>query len=963
MNRNLNTILQKTYSSFSQFEKELEKLEGTTDKGNAFEVFSKDYLKLNMELFQLDPDKVYLRNEIPTEIKKKLKFELTDYGVDGVYVRLDGKIVAFQAKFRSNRISPSFRELSTFWTESEYADMRLIITNANSLPKQTESRKNQLTVLGPDLDEIDDQFLLNWNELRLGRSINEVSTRKPVKPRPYQQKIIDDVLHHFKTHDRGKVIAACGIGKTLVSKWIQEGMNANNVIFMAPSLSLIKQTLEEWTSKTEQKISFLAVCSDESVISDAAAEEEADLTTPSVGFQVTTDPDTIKNFLESDTGRPKVIFSTYHSVDAIANALLLIPDFTFDLALYDEAHRTAGTKASKMFVWALDNNHISVEKRLFLTATERIVTPRAKKLAEKFEVDVFSMDDSEKYGIKFSELNFGDAIKQKIIADYKIVVCAMEEEELLEMLTSQNIDVTLDVGDTEKMSKIDILMKQIILSKAINQLGIRKVISYHKRVKLADEFINGNDAQPSFLDTFGLIPSNIPDHSVFTRLVSGEMSASTRRDILKDFAASPYGVLSNAKVLTEGIDVPQIDAVFFADPKESTIDIIQAVGRALRQPTGENKDKTAFILLPVVIPKDAETFGGINIEAFDTLHSVIQALRDQDEELAQIIDDINLGSGSNENNKPDDNLEDTFKGKLTLLNKINIGDFETALQFRISDVNRHNSYFQTEKPKDRSSGIGKRIFTSMGDYNITAYGDLVIPTLELFENPQVEYTTASIKLNNNNISHTLRLGAIESVKKSRYRLTPLGLYLKNNPHKFQEVFTRQMILFYKHDNDQYLFPYRALFKVLSQVDYLRKFDFVYCLYPMKNTSAENIEKVIQSIRYLQETYPDRQLDLLSEQNKIKVQETLNERFDVNLGYNDVWTSRGTAYNQFNYFFRHLSVYNNLFLKGPEKHRIRKLNGTRSHLKSILDATEWIEELAFVQNLSSDELWSKYTTSL
>src|SRR5690606_25299525 len=155
--------------------------------------------------------------------------------------------------------------------------------------------------------------------------------------------------------------------------------------------------------------------------------------------------------------------------------------------------------------------------------------------------------------------------------------------------------------------------------------------------------------------------------------------------------------------------------------------------------------------------------------------------------------------------------------------------------------------------------------------------------------------------------------------------------------------------FYKYENGQYLFPYRALFKVLSQVDFLRKFDFVYCLYPLKNTSAESIERAAESIHYLQETYPDRQLDLLSEPNKIKVQETLNERFEVELGYNDVWTSRGTAYNQFNYFYRHLSVYNDLFVKGPEKHRIKKQEGTRSHIKSILDATEWIEDLAFNKN--------------
>lgn len=950
----LNQLLTQRYESFKEFEKVVESIDSTTKKGNIFELFSKYYLIINKELYEIE--EVYSRLEVPSAIKEKLKFELTDYGVDGVYVRNDGKIVAYQAKFRSNRIPPTYRELTTFWTESEYADMRMIITNANTLPKPAQNRKNQMAIVGVDFDSLNQYFFDALSTISKGETVAKPS---PLTPFPYQEKIISEVIDKFETHDRGKVLAACGTGKTLVGKWIQERLAANTTLFMAPSLSLIKQTIEAWSTKTESPISFIAVCSDETVTQSLTSEDEDYITiSGNVNFPVTTDPKEIRDFLLKDSERRKVVFSTYHSVDAISNALITMDGFQFDLALYDEAHRTAGTKNSSMFIRALDNKYVPISKRLFLTATERIVTPRIKKHAEKAGVEVFSMDDTQRYGITFSELNFGDAIQKKIIADYKVIVCAMDEEELLQLISSK-ADVSLDIDDKEKQTKIDNLLKQIILAKAVKELDVKKIISYHGRVKTADEFIFGDDTHPSLEDIFAQVTPDIPDFDLYTNHVNGHMSAADRNEILQSFAKSKFGVISNAKVLTEGIDVPEIDAIYFSDPKSSTVDIIQAIGRALRKAQGT--EKTAYILLPVVFPKGSQGFSGINAEAFDTLHSVIQALRDQDTDLAQIIDELNYKNstvGRLDNEESDEDL----RNKVTLLsgNKVRIEDFESALHFRISDVNRSSTNEEKIIPENRASSI-KRMFTSIGDYNIDAFKEnLVIPTLELFDNKDQILKTASLKINNNNISHSGRLGVINTVRKGSYQLTELGNYLKNHPDQFDDIFRRQLLRFYKVDNGTTIFPYRAILKILMSISCLRKFDFVLCIYPLRDTSNESIAATIEEIKYLQSTYTSDQISILNEQNKMRLLDLLNDRYGLTLGYNDLWTSRGTAYNQFNYFLRHLMVFGNHFSKTHGKHTINVNPGSRAHLESLLKESEAIELEAKNSDNKQEKLWHMYS---
>ncbi|MEK4164859.1 DEAD/DEAH box helicase family protein [Bacillus sp. FSL W8-0672] len=952
-------LLTRIFNSWIELENELESIELNTEKGDLMEYFAKFYLEYFSSLYEIN--KVFMRHEIPEEIIDTLKLEATDRGVDGVYIRNDGKLVAYQVKFRTNREQPTYRELATFWTESEYADYRLIFSNANSLPIENVRRKKQMAVLGNDLDNLDSSFFEALSINFKGQQIPE----KPLPtPFPYQTKIIDDVISSFEEYDRGKVIAACGIGKTLVSKWIHDAMGSNYTLFTAPSLSLIKQTIEEWTTKTKHPLTFLAVCSDESVLSNLH-EDTNELGINEVNFPVTTDPEVIKDFLTKESQYPKVIFSTYHSVDAIMNALIKLEhEFSFDLALYDEAHRTAGTKDSRMFVYALEDRYIPVKKRLFLTATERNITQRVKNFAQESGVEIFSMDDKLKYGPTFSELNFGTAIEKKIIADYKIVVCAMAEDELLE-LAKENSYVQVDIGDGTSSTTIENLLKQIILAKAVKELGIKKIVSYHSRVDIASKFVSGSKNQLSLRDVFSQVAPSIKDSSLYLNHVNGGMSAGKRKQILSDFEKGEFGVISNAKCLTEGIDIPAIDAVYFADSKDSTVDIIQAVGRALRKK--KNDDKTSYILLPVILPSKEQSFSGLKSDTFDTLHSVIQALRDQDHTLAQIIDEVNYSMAALGYSPKRGVINKKLQQKLVLFapNKIQIENFETSLQFRIGEINKKDSK-DTAKviftgAKGERKGSIKRVFTSMGDYNMDAYkSSLVIPTLSKFSSMQEQLSSSDIKINNNNVSHTYRLGAIEKSAKV-FSITEIGKAIKEDNNIFEPIFKSQLLRYhiFNKETNEFLFPYRAWLKVIKETNRIRKLDFIYGLYPLKSTESSVIDNAIDQIIFLQNTYSA--VEILNDDNKEKVLEILNKKFDIDIDYKDVWTSRGTSYNQFNYFVKHLLSFDNIFQMSPtEKHVIEMKPGAKINIETLLEESNELEELAS-KTKDVDLLRKKYIT--
>jgi superfamily II DNA or RNA helicase len=955
---NFHRIYDRQYTSWGGLESAIEGIADTTEKGGAFEQFVFLYLQFHRDLYEIET--VFMREDIPDQVKRFLRLEKTDYGVDGVIIRKDGMMATYQAKFRTNRLPPSYRELATFWAESQHADLCYIFANCAKLPELAhKNHKQQPVVLVDAFIGLDAGFFEN-----IYRYVHDIPTIEKVKfqPRPYQQKMIDEVVDGFRQHDRGKLIAACGTGKTATALWIKEAMHAKTTLFVAPSLSLVKQTLEGWVEQAAHPFKFLCVCSDRTVAAELDESEDAyELDIGNLNIPVTTDPEVINQFLDRQDDSPKIVFSTYQSLDAIVFALMnLKQPFAFDLGIFDEAHRTAGAKNSQMFIYAHKDAYIPIKKRLFMTATERIVTPRIKSMAESAGQTVFSMDDPDQYGPTLTRLNFGEAIREGIIADYRVVICAVEEEEIFNLIRKSNLYLSTDVEGDAALTTSDGLFKQVLLAKAVEQLGVKKVITFHGSVKSAKIFIEGSSDQVPLSTVFDRTIASIGDHEIYFSHINGSMSAGERKQMLKDFREKPYGVISNARCLTEGVDVPVIDAIYFAEPKNSTIDIVQAVGRALRK-NHPDENKIAYIIIPVVLPTNTLNFSGVNADLFDTLHAVIQALRDQDQQLADVIDELNLQTAKGK--KPS---SPELEKKIVVLpsDRLQIEELHETILLRIAEVNSQSAVFKSVMKQalmgsDRKGSV-ERVFKSIGDYNVDAYKtSLVLPTLSLFHEDNEIKAASELTVNHNNVSHSERIGAIDRISKTQYRLTPIGRLLRANPDAFDVVFREQMLKYYIENKSDgtYLFPYRALFKVFLAFDSMSKLEFLYCLYASRSTTDAAIDQAIGRIHYLRETYP--KVDILNEENQAKVLELINDKFNVAFSYKDVWTSRTTTYNQFNYFKKHLWAFSDIFepdLKAKDV--IKVYPGSRAAIREWLERTQEVEAIAL--RGSSEDLRRYYT---
>lgn len=927
------SIFKHRYNNWSEIEKVISELPTPKEKGDAFEIFAHSFFQIFSKVY--NAKSVYMQKDIPLEIKKKYRLEIKDNGVDGIIITNDDKIIAYQVKFRSDNSYADYSELATFWAESEYCDSRCIFSNSYSLPRQSEKKKNQFTILVDSLLDLKDAFFDSLYQLQ---NTGSIANREKFDPKTHQIEIIDNVVKGFLTNDRGKIISACGTGKTLTSLWIKEKLKADTTLFIVPSLALIKQTLNQWLDQRLDNFAFLCVCSDHTITDDIEDEIIIEKTSY-LPFPVTTDSDEIIQFLILEG--PKVLFSTYHSMDSIMNALNNIPDFEFDLAIFDEAHRTAGSRDSSMFTLAMEDKYIPIKKRLFMTATERVVSPRFKKILENTEYEIFSMDDPIKYGPTFASLSFGKAIEQGIISDYRILLSVVTEEELSGLL-KENYYVSVD--DQINISALNDLLKQVILSRAISEFNIKKVISYHRSVDAAKSFINGDRRHIPFKTVFdSFFDSN--DYSTFFSHVNGTMNSTTRSLIFNQFTKSNIAIMTNAKCLTEGVDLPVIDAVMFVDPKRSIVDIIQAIGRALRLSPIKQND-FAYIILPIVLPKGTTSFSEIEQDSFDTLHNVLQALRDQDERLSDEIDALNLRVAT----KGKKSVGTLLTGlEIAVPQMMDLTEFKNGLELRIAEINKNPEniaphYVLTEGPKGRASGI-KRVFRTIGDYNANAYGaSTVLPTLQIYAKNKLHILPSkTIAFNHNNVSHTVKVGAITKIGDS-YSLTDIGRTLLANPEYFSDIFKKQLLKYYDFSSEKniVIFPYRAFFKIMLFFDHITKVEFLYSLYSLQGTTEPFILEAIDRINEIRNTYPN--IEILNEDNKNKVLQLLNVKYSTDFKFADVWTTRTTASNQFNYFKNHVLLFTDIF-SSNESSKIEKKENADEIIYKELAENELIETLS------------------
>jgi len=436
---------------------------------------------------------------------------------------------------------------------------------------------------------------------------------------------MDAVVKGFERADRGQLIMACGTGKTLAALFINEKLAAERTLVLVPSLSLLAQTLREWTANAKVGFDFLPVCSDRTVAEpDAVVSNTSDL-----GFPVTTDAGEIATFLRRRSG-PCVVFATYQSSPEIAKAFELGQVPAFDLAIADEAHRCAG-RVSSDFATILDSEAIKARRRLFMTATPRYFTGRVVGEAKEADFEVASMDNEEAFGPVFHRLGFAEAIERALLTDYQVVVVGVDDA-IYRDWAQRGRFVTLD---GTKVTDARTLAGQIGLAKAMHRYDLHRTITFHSRVKRAQEFAR------ELPEVIAWMPARQrPTGPLWSDFASGEMPAGTRHALLQHLGRIQYGergLLANARCLAEGIDVPTLDSVAFIDPRRSEVDVVQAVGRAIRLAA----EKTVgTIVIPVFINTDEDPTIALDDSAFKPVWDVIKALRSHDEELGEQLDEL-----------------------------------------------------------------------------------------------------------------------------------------------------------------------------------------------------------------------------------------------------------------------------------------------------------------------------------
>jgi superfamily II DNA or RNA helicase len=599
---------------------------------------------------------------MPSAIQTKLNLPKTDEGIDLVAETYSGEFWAIQCKFKGKNQSPTYKELSTFThlahSHCKHISTALLVHTGERGVKKKGLLGNKYSEIGLEfwLELTDEDWLRIWSK----------KVKKPAKPqkrlpKPHQKKAIGDAHKHFikDAQSRGKLIMPCGTGKSLTAFWIANKLNALSIIVAVPSLNLIKQSLEDWTREFEAigekyRPAWKIICSDKSVSSIENDEFVTDVA--SLGVP-TTDLKDLTHFLKQETKGKKIVFTTYQSSQILAKAARKTK-FRFDFAILDEAHKTVGEKF-KSFATLLSDRNIQIKKRMFMTATERVLKGKND--------DVHSMDDVSVYGERFYQLTFKAAIQAKpnIISDYKILTIAVSDSQIKELVQKNRLlsDKKGKINDQEAQS----LAAAIALRQATRQYGIKHAISFHKSIKAAEKFTELNQ----HLNNQKANRINLSSFHISSKKATGE-----RSKLIEDFKSEPLALMTNARCLTEGVNIPAIDCVLFADPKQSTVDIVQAAGRALRVSEGK---KFGYIMMPLIVPDNMDILEFSKSTPFKQVAKIVASLSTQDE---RIIEELRL---KHEDKKLSDRILEIS------------GSFSDGIKFDISEFSDSIHSFIWEK--------------------------------------------------------------------------------------------------------------------------------------------------------------------------------------------------------------------------------------------------------------------------
>lgn len=584
------------------------------EKGESFEQLTKFYLLINAK-YQTKLRNVWLLKDVPLKVSAYLNLPSCDEGIDLIAETEEGKFWAIQCKYRRDeKQSLPRKELSTFtdlaFNVCHNISHALICTNSIKLSNKFSLYKENVSFCSSEVWlNLDVDFFNSIRTLLSGH----FPEAKKVSPRKHQKAAIESALSHFNEHSRGKLIHPCSAGKTLTAYWIARDIKAKTILIAVPNLSLINQTLEEWANRfiaDNLNVSWICVCSDETV--KHVSLDSIEVSSQDLGVEVYTDPVIISDWLAKETPNIKVVFSTYQSGLVLAKAAQNC-SFVFDLAIMDEAHRTVGQKGN-LFTHLLSDENIRISKRLFMTATER----RFKGNSE----EVLSMDNVNIYGKTIHLYTFKEAIQDGILSDYKISTISVTDEEIKNLIKG-NFYIKLSSKQWTQEVEAQMVAAAIALRKAYLKFGFSHTISYHSSLDRANSYKN---AQMLYEKSF------LVSDLLQTFNVQGSTPSGIRSAIFRAFANADTGLITNVRCLTEGVNIPKIDCILFADPKKSQVDIVQAVGRALRP----HKDKKmSYIIVPVLTDKNVDNSKTFGEKTKDALLQIISSLATQDERIIE----------------------------------------------------------------------------------------------------------------------------------------------------------------------------------------------------------------------------------------------------------------------------------------------------------------------------------------
>ena len=587
------------------------------EKGDAFELLSKLYFLIDHKYDNYD--NIWLLSEVPKKELEIIGLESRDLGID-LIAKKGKEYHAIQCKYHTDKNqNVTFNEVSTFLTLLGGYDKLTegyICSSAVSTSKNYDDvkKKHVSKLLADTWNKLDKDFFDRVRKYLNKEQYNPI----PYYPRPHQENATNEAYNHFITNkeSRGKLIFPCGAGKSLTGFWMMEKLDSMSTVIAVPSLSLIKQTLDVYLKEIVArgiKVNWLCICSDEGI----GDNSEIRFKTDDIGVPCKTDPEYIKDWLIENKDTRNVIFTTYQSSRLIASISKEL-NHTFDLGILDEAHKTVGG-SDKLFSHLLFEKNISIKSRIFMTATERFYSGSKD--------DIVSMDNNDVYGDIFAQMSFKEAIDLDLLTDYKIITIDIKKSEISDFIKDNGLVELNSVWKKETEARS--LASMLALRKAMKQFPIKNAVSFHSSIEKAKR---NKELHTHITSNYGYEP-------IDTYTVSGKDKTSKRNDIIQEFASSEKALITNARCLTEGVDVPNIDCIVFADPRKSKVDIVQALGRALRKKEGKD---WGYVILPVIY--DGNT-NEIDNDNFNEILSIIRGLAANDERIIEYFKDKSLGKG------------------------------------------------------------------------------------------------------------------------------------------------------------------------------------------------------------------------------------------------------------------------------------------------------------------------------